>query len=337
MARTMHAVVTRDGGPLDGPNSLVDATIDAPAAPEGHDLLVEVHATSVNPVDTKVRSGGKPSDGKVLGWDAAGVVQAVGPEVTLFAPGDEVFYAGDLTRAGSDAELQLVDERIVGHKPHTLDFAAAAALPLTSLTAYEALFDKLRLTADSSGTLLVLGSSGGVGSVLIQLAKQLTHVTVIAAASREDSTQWAVDLGADHVLNYHDDDFADQIVELVPGGVDDVFSAHSRGQIPFFIKVLRPFGQIVAIDDEPELDYYALKNKALTWHWEFMFARSMFHAPDLIRQHEILERIAELVDTGRVRTTLTRALQPFDAAQLREAHRVVESGHALGKIVVARS
>ncbi|WP_260272617.1 alcohol dehydrogenase catalytic domain-containing protein [Propionibacterium freudenreichii] len=208
MARTMHAVVTRDGGPLDGPNSLVDATIDAPAAPEGHDLLVEVHATSVNPVDTKVRSGGKPSDGKVLGWDAAGVVQAVGPEVTLFAPGDEVFYAGDLTRAGSDAELQLVDERIVGHKPHTLDFAAAAALPLTSLTAYEALFDKLRLTADSSGTLLVLGSSGGVGSVLIQLAKQLTHVTVIAAASREDSTQWAVDLGADHVLNYHDDDFA---------------------------------------------------------------------------------------------------------------------------------
>lgn len=332
---TVAAVVSRAGGPLDGPDSLVDAMIPAPVAPVGHDLLVQVKAVSVNPVDVKVRaSGNRGGKDRVLGWDAAGTVLAVGDQVTLFRPGDEVYYAGALERRGSNASRQLVDERIVGPKPTALNYAEAAALPLTGITAWEALFDKLRLTAQSTGTLLVLGAAGGVGSILIQLAKALTGVTVIATASRPESREWVRSLGADVVVDHSEPDLDGQILAAAPGGVDYVFTAQSRGRMPLFTTVVRPFGQIVAIDDERDLDFMVLKDKALSWHWEFMFARPR-HGYDLEAQHRLLTRIAELIDAGRIHTTLTRTLTPINATTLRDAHRIVETGHALGKIVAA--
>ncbi|MGO1851901.1 MAG: zinc-binding alcohol dehydrogenase family protein [Microbacteriaceae bacterium] len=332
---TIPAVVSRAGGPVDEPGSLVDADIAAPAAPTGRQLLVDVHAVSVNPVDVKVRAGGPSGSDRVLGWDASGTVLAVGEEATLFKPGDRVYYAGSIDQPGSYAAQQLVDERIVGPKPATLNDAQAAALPLTALTAWEALFDKLKLTAESEGTLLVLGAAGGVGSILIQLAKALTNVRVLATASRSESREWAQRLGADVVLDYSAPDFAEQILAHAPGGVDFVFTPQSAGRIPLFTEVVRPFGEIVAIDDERDLDLFALKSKAISWHWELMFTRPL-NGYDLEAQHRALARVAELVDEGRVQSTLTQTLRPLDAETLREAHRIVETGHAVGKIVVAR-
>ena len=330
------AVINRAGGPIDGPDSLIDASLTAPGTPTGRDLLIEVRAVSVNPVDVKVRaSSNRARKDRVLGWDASGVVLATGGEATLFRPGDEVFYAGSIDRPGSYASWQLVDERIVGTKPASLTHAEAAALPLTAITAWEALFDKLRLTTETTGTLLVLGAAGGVGSILIQLAKALTGVTVIATASRPESRAWVEQLGADIVVDHTDPDLARSILKVAPGGVDFVFTSQSKGRIPLFTKVVRPFGQIVAIDDERDLDFYALKDKAISWHWEFMFARPR-HGWNLEAQHELLNRIAELIDAGRIHTTLTRALEPVNATNLREAHTLVETGHMTGKIVVAK-
>lgn len=334
-AQGIPAVINRAGGPIDGPDSLIDATITAPDAPTGRDLLVEVRAVSVNPVDVKVRaSGNRAHKDRVLGWDASGFVLAAGDEATLFRPGDEVFYAGSLDRPGSYASQHLVDERIVGTKPTSLSHAEAAALPLTAITAWEALFDKLRLTAGATGTLLVLGAAGGVGSILIQLAKALTGVTVIATASRPESRAWVERLGADVVVDHTDPELASSILNAAPSGVDFVFTAQSKGRIPLFTKVVRPFGQIVAIDDERDLDCYALKDKAISWHWEFMFARPR-HGWNLEAQHQLLNRVAELIDAGRIHTTLTRTLAPLNATNLREAHALVETGHVIGKIVVA--
>lgn len=331
---TTDAIVSRAGGSIDGPGSLVDAIIDGPGRPVGRDLLVEVRAVSVNPVDVKIRAGGSAGEDRVLGWDAAGTVVAVGEGVTRYQPGDKVYYAGSLDRPGSYAKLQLVDERIVGTMPASMDFADAAALPLTGITAWEALFDKLHLTADSSGTLLVAGAAGGVGSMIIQLAKALTGVRVIATASRVESRAWVDRLGADLVVDHHAPDLAEQILDAAPDGVDYVFTAQSRGRIPLFTKVIRPFGEIVAIDDERDLDFLALKAKAISWHWEFMFARPV-QGWDLDAQGRILNRIAELVDANTVRGTRTRTITPFDAGALRDAHRIVESGRAIGKVVVA--
>jgi zinc-binding alcohol dehydrogenase family protein len=329
------AVVSRAGGSIDGPESLVDVSLPAPGLPAGHDVLVDVKAVSVNPVDVKIRaSGNRAHKDRVLGWDAAGTVVAVGDEVTRFRPGDEVYYAGSLDRPGSYARRQLVDERIVGHKPTSLGFAEAAALPLTALTAWEALSDKLRLGADSTGTMLVLGAAGGVGSILIQLVKALTDVRVIATASRTETRTWVEGLGADVIVDHRAPDLDRQVLAAAPGGVDYVFTAQSKGRIPLFTKVVRPFGHIVAIDDERDLDLIALKDKAISWHWEFMFARARYNW-DLSAQHGALEQLARLVDAGRIRTTLTQTLAPLNAASLREAHRIVESGGAIGKIVVA--
>lgn len=335
-SRLINAIVSRPSGPVAGPESLVDAVIDAPGVPLGHDLLVEVKAVSVNPVDVKVRAGRESgSPDRVLGWDAAGTVLAVGDQVTRFRPGDDVFYAGALDRPGSDADQQLVDERIVGPKPSTLDFPAAAALPLTGITAWEALFDKLQLTTDTTGTLLVLGAAGGVGSMLIQLAKALTGVRIIATASRPESRSWVESLGADVIINHSAPDFAGRILAAAPGGVDYLFSSQSGGRTALFTEVVRPFGQIVAIDDATDVDLMALKDKSISWHWEFMFTRAR-HGFELESQRDLLTRIAELIDTGRIRTTLTQMLSPLAADTLREAHRIVESGRAIGKIVVAR-
>ncbi len=321
--------------PITSSRSLVATTIPYPV-PRSRDLVVEVVAVSVNPVDVKLRGGAEPDGGvRVLGFDAAGIVRAVGDEVTLFQPGDEVYYAGAIDRPGSNAAVQLVDERIVARKPATLSMTDAAALPLTALTAWESLFDKLRLDAGATGTLLVVGGAGGVGSMAIQLARVLAPgVRVIATASRPESEAWVRGLGAHDVVD-HRGDLATQVLSVVPEGIDWILTTNSAGQLPVYETILRPFGQIVAIDDPDHVDVVALKAKALSWHWEFMFARSLHDAPDMIRQHEILASVARLVDEGLVRTTATTVLRPIDASTLREAHALVESGRVIGKVVVS--
>lgn len=307
---------------------------DVPLHPvRPHDLLVRVEAVSVNPVDTKTRQGLR-SGTKQLGWDASGVVEAVGSEVTRFSVGDAVWYAGTLDRPGTNAELHLVDERLVGRRPATLDHAEAAALPLTGITAWETLFDRFRLTESSTGTLLVVGAPGGVGSVLVQLAKARTGLTVLGTAGRSESRDWVSSMGADHVVDHHD--LVGGVRSVAPDGVDYVFTAHSAGNVTAFADLVRPFGQITAIDDPRGLDLYPLKRKSIAWHWELMFTRSAFGTPDMGEQGLLLDALADLVDAGRVRTTATSVVRGLDPAGLREAHRQVAGGTAIGKVVVAR-
>jgi zinc-binding alcohol dehydrogenase family protein len=331
----IRAVVQTAALPVSDVRSLVDATIAKPA-PGAHDLLIAVRAVSVNPVDVKVRGGSEPgSRPRVLGFDASGVVVAVGDSVTRFAAGDEVFYAGAIDRQGSNAEFQAVDERLVGRKPRSLSHAEAAALPLTALTAWESLFDKLRIDENATGTLLVVGGAGGVGSVAIQLARILRPgVRIVATASRAESAAWVTGLGAHAVVDHHAD-IVPQVLAIAPRGVEWILSTNSVGRIPDLVAMSRPFGQIVAIDDPEVVDVAPLKSKALSWHWEFMFARSLHRAEDVERQHDILTEIARLVDSGELRTTATTVLHPIDAAHLREAHALVESGRVIGKVVVS--
>ena len=318
--------------PATDPAALIERTIEAPA-PGPHDLVVEVVAVSVNPVDVKLRAGAPSGGFRVLGFDAAGIVRATGEEVTLFSPGEEVFYAGSIDRPGTNQRLHLVDERIVGRKPTALSFADAAALPLTAITAWETLFDRFGLTRESTGTLLVIGATGGVGSVMLQLAEALLPaVTVIATASDSERAQWARDLGAEHTVN-HRGDLAAEVVAVAPGGVDWLFTAHSDGQIPLYARIVRPFGEITAIDAGPR-DVSPLKSKSITWHWELMFTRPVQQTDDLLAQHRLLNQVADLVDEGRLRTTATRTLSPITAETLREAHELVESGRTIGKVVL---
>jgi NADPH2:quinone reductase len=333
MTNTMRAVAYRKPLPIADPASLEDVELPVPE-PGPRDLLVRVEAVSVNPVDFKVRTGNDPGgQPKVLGYDAAGVVVAAGHDVTLFTPGDEVYYAGAINRPGTNAQFHVVDERVVGHKPRTLSFAQAAALPLTTITAWEALFDRFRLTTGSSGTLLVLGAAGGVGSMIIQLARALTGVTVIGTASRPESRQWALDLGARHVVGHHD--LVADVKSVAPDGVDYVFSPYTAGMIETFAEVLKPGGAITAIDEPEGLELLPLKPKSISFHWEFMFTRPTFQPPDMIAQHHLLERVAGLVDGGRLRTTVTAELSPINADTLRRAHEMVEGGHMVGKVVLA--
>lgn len=333
----MHAVVRREALAVTDSESLVDEIVPV-AAPTGHDVLIRVEAVSVNPVDVKVRGGGPASPaGRILGFDGAGTVVAVGPETTLFSPGDDVWWAGALTRPGSNAEFQLVDERIVGRKPTTLEWADAAALPLTAITAWETLFDRLALTPESTGTLLIAGATGGVGSIMLQLVRAvLPHVHTIATASRPAGDSWVRSLGADAVVN-HRSDLAAQVLEIAPDGIDWVFTGHSRGQVEAYASIVKPFGHIVAIDDEKDQDLSVLKPKSIAWHWELMFTRSLFSTPDMIEQHLLLDQLADLVDAGHVMTTATTRLTGIDAATLREAHGLVEAGTIIGKVVIARS
>lgn len=318
--------------PATDPEALIAREVDVPALGP-HDLLVEVEAVSVNPVDVKQRAGAPANGFNVLGFDAAGTVREVGPEVTLFAPGDEVFYAGSIDRVGTNQRLHAVDERITGRKPSTLSFADAAALPLTAITAWETLFDRLRLTADTAGTLLVIGATGGVGSIMLELAEALLPgVTVIATASDEERATWVRDLGAEHTVDHHGD-LAAQVQGIAPDGVDWVFTAHSDGQIETYAQIVAPFGHIVAIDDGPR-DVYPLKGKSIAWHWELMFTRPLQHTPDMIEQHRLLNQVADLIDQGLIRATTTQALTPISPATMREAHALVESGRTIGKVVV---
>ena len=334
----MKAVGYRKNLPIDAPQALEDVELPAPVPSEG-DLLVRVHAVSVNPFDTKVRAGTAPAAGqvKVLGWDAVGVVEAVGPQARGFAVGDRVWYAGSIARDGSNSELQLVDERIVGRMPSSLDFAQAAALPLTSLTAWEMLFDRLQVPRDAQGagrTLLVIGAAGGVGSVMVQLARQLTQLTVIGTASRPQTQQWVRELGAHHVID-HSRPLADELSRIGAGAPDYVVSlTHTHQYFAQIAEIIAPQGRFGLIDDPEPVDVRLLKRKSVSLHWELMFTRALFSTADMAEQHRILDEIAALVDAGRIRTTASECYGAIDAAHLRRAHALLESGKAVGKIVL---
>ncbi|PMS23309.1 zinc-binding alcohol dehydrogenase family protein [Trinickia dabaoshanensis] len=334
----MKAVAYFRNLPIDDPESLVDVQLPDPQ-PGPRDLLVEVRAVSVNPVDTKIRGGVAPEPGqpKVIGWDAAGVVRAAGAGVTLFRPGDKVWYAGSLTRAGTNSELHVVDERIVGRMPVSLDFAHAAALPLTTITAWELLFDRLRVpegAGPAGRSLLVIGAAGGVGSILVQLARQLTGLTVIGTASRPETAKWVSELGAHHVID-HTKPLAEELARIGVGTVDHIASlTHTDAHFPQIVEAIKPQGSVALIDDPSLIDVRQLKRKSVSLHWEFMFTRSMFDTPDQIAQHELLDRAAALIDAGTLRTTLSDHFGKIDAANLKRAHALIESGRARGKIVL---
>ena len=334
----MKAVAYYQSLPSSDAESLLDIELPAPT-PGPRDLLVAVQAISVNPVDTKIRSNVAPTDGqaKVLGWDVAGVVQAVGSEVSLFQVGDEVYYAGALQRAGGNSELHVVDERIVGHKPKNLGFAEAAALPLTAITAWELLFERLKIaegSASNGQSLLIIGAAGGVGSILTQLARQLTGLTVIGTASRPETAAWVKQLGAHHVID-HSQPLLAQLQQLGIQQVDHVASlTHTDLHYDQLIEALAPQGQLALIDDPAQLDVVKLKRKSLSLHWEFMYTRSLFETPDMQAQHALLEQVAQLIDAGTLRTTLGEHFGHINASNLRRAHALLESGKARGKIVL---
>ena len=335
----MRAIGFYTPQPITSKDALVDLDLPMPEA-SGHDLLVEIKAVSVNPVDTKVRRNHTPAAGeaRILGYDAAGVVKAVGADVTLFKPRDEVYYAGAIGRPGTNAEYHLVDERIVGLKPKSLSFAEAAALPLTAITAYEALFDRLKVSDPVLGAeraILITGGAGGVGSIAIQLAKMLTDLKVIATASRPETAEWAKSLGADHVID-HSKPLAEEYAKLGIGAPAFIFSVtHSSQHRLAMAEIIAPMGRICLIDDFPEgFDILAFKMKVVSLHWEFMFSRPMFQTPDMIEQHKLLTHVAEMIDGGKIRTTLDTVLGPITSENLRKAHEIIESNRARGKIVL---
>ena len=339
----MKAVGYSKSLPITDPESLTDIELPQPVA-TGHDLLVEIRAIAVNPVDYKIRQNVAPANGdyKVIGWDAVGEVVATGETATQFKPGDMVYYAGDLNRQGSNAEYQLVDERLVGTKPKSLSDAEAAALPLTSITAWELLFEHLALqqqspeSKETSGeVILVIGAAGGVGSILIQIAKAITGATIIATASRESSQAWVKKVGADHVVD-HTKPLQPQIEALGIGQVTHVASLNGTGSyFETYTELLAPFGRIAMIDDPAKpLDVMKMKPKSLSLHIEFMFARSMFKATDMDEQSRLLNRVSDLVDQGYIQTTVGKNLGTINADNLKAAHEALESGRSIGKIVL---
>ena len=323
---------------IDEPDVLMDLDVDKPSV-SGKDLLLKINAIAVNPVDYKIRQRVNPEGGepKILGWDAVGEVVDIGADVTEFTVGDRVYYAGDLTRGGSNAEFQLVDQRIAGNAPKSLSDSDAAALPLTTITAYELLFDHLALKQQdekSDEVVLVVGAAGGVGSIMLQLLKTLTGATVIATASRESSKQWVKDLGADYVVD-HSKPMAEQIKALNIGEVTHVASLNNTHQyIDTYVEVMKPKGKLALIDDPESLDIAKLKQKSLSLHWEFMFTRSMFKTDDMAEQSRLLNHVAALIDEGKVKTTVGKHLGKINAANLIEAHRTLEEGRAIGKLVL---
>lgn len=334
----MKAIAYYHSLPIDDPLSLQDVELPEPGAGP-RDLLVEVRAISVNPVDTKVRQNVQPEEGaaKVLGWDVAGVVKAVGSEVTLFKTGDKVFYAGSIARAGGNSELHVVDERIVGHMPKTLGFAEAAALPLTAITAWELLFERLGIQEgqqDQGQSLLIVGAAGGVGSILTQLARQLTGLKVIGSASRPQTQEWVRELGA-HLVIDHSQPLSDMLKAAGQSQVTHVASLTQTDQhLDQLVEALAPQGKLALIDDPKALDVTKLKRKSLSLHWEFMYTRSLFETPDMIEQHKLLNRVAQLIDAGTLKTTVGEHFGTINAENLRRAHALLESGKAKGKIVL---
>lgn len=334
----MKAVGYKKSLPIDAADALIDFETAKPE-PQGRDIRVAVKAVSVNPVDYKVRKRAEPPEGefKILGFDAAGVVDAVGPDVSLFKPGDEVWYSGSILRQGTNSEFHLVDERIVGHKPKTLSLAQAAALPLTSITAWELLFDRLGVAPGKSldpRTLLIIGGAGGVGSILIQLARRLTGLTVVATASRPESTKWSLDLGAHHVID-HTKPMKEQIAALkVPPVALIAALTNTEQHFAALADIIAPQGKLGLIDDPASLNINLLKGKAVSLHWESMFTRSSFQTADMIAQHNLLDDVASLIDTGVLRTTLDKVIGKINAANLKQAHAQLEGGRSTGKVVL---
>ena len=335
----MKAIGLYEHLPIENPESLIDVDIAKPVA-SGRDLLVRVKAISVNPVDVKRRASGEhETEPRILGWDVAGVVEQVGSDCTLFKVGDEVYYAGSVTRPGGDSEFHLVDERVVGNKPKSLDFAQAAALPLTAITAWEALFERLGVSHTASDNhqkrILIIGAAGGVGSIATQFAN-LAGLTVIGTASRPETVQWAKEHGANYTIDHHKA-FAPQLKQLSFDAVDYIFCLNSTDKHwDDMVEVIAPQGKICSIVEmRNPVDLSALQSKSATFVWEFMFTRSMYQTTDMIEQHNLLNQLAQLVDEGKIHTTLTEKLEPITAVNLREAHKKVESGKTIGKIVLA--
>ncbi|CAM2834328.1 zinc-binding alcohol dehydrogenase family protein [Vibrio rarus] len=328
----MKAVAYQANLPIEEALSLQDIELEKPTV-TGRDVLVNVQAISVNPVDTKIRANVAATKGyKVIGWDAVGIVQEVGEQVSLFKVGDRVWYAGDLNRSGSNAEYQRVDERIVSKAPVSLNSAQAAALPLTTLTAWEMLFDRLKVETQSKKTLLIIGAAGGVGSIMVQLAKQLTQLHVIATASRPASVHWLKQLGADQVIDHH----ASMSEQLgMCDCIDYVVSLNNTEQhMPEVMKLIKPQGQFGLIDDPSSFDIRALKAKSISLHWEFMYTRSMFETEDMQAQHLILQEVASMIDAGQIQTTLGEVVGAINATNLKRAHALLESQKARGKLVL---
>ncbi|MBR1124841.1 zinc-binding alcohol dehydrogenase family protein [Bradyrhizobium lablabi] len=335
----MKAVGYRVAGPVSADDSLVDLELPVPR-PGARDLRVAVKAVSVNPADVQMRARVSPRNGEVriLGFDAAGVVDSVGSDVTLFEPGDEVFYAGAMDRPGSNSELHLVDERVVGHKPKTLSFGEAAALPLTSIAAWELLFERLAIpygVKSQAGALLIINGAGGVGSILTQLARRLTGLTIIATASRPETEAWCRTMGAHYVVNHHHP--LDQGLKQI--GIDQVqyvagLTATDK-HLPAIVEAIAPRGRLALIDDPGVLDIVSLKRKSVSVHWELMFTPTLYQTRDMIMQHNLLNEVAALVDAGLLRTTLTEEAGPINACDLKRVHALLESHRSIGKMVLS--
>ncbi|MDH5516887.1 MAG: zinc-binding alcohol dehydrogenase family protein [Gammaproteobacteria bacterium] len=332
----MKAVAYQQCHELSDNVMLEDIELPLPAA-GASDIVVKIEAISVNPVDTKIRRSvdAAPGQYKVLGWDAAGVVTETGSEVSLFSVGDKVWYAGAIDRQGTNAEYHVVDQRIVAKMPASLSFTEAAALPLTAITAWELLFDRLAISENENATLLVIGAAGGVGSVLIQLAKQLTQLNIIATASKPQSQQWVRNLGADQVIN-HRDSLTTGLAAIGIEQVDYIISLTNTAQhLDAIHTLIKPQGKFALIDDPGVLDVMPFKRKSVSIHWEFMFTRSLFQTADMIKQHQLLDRLAKLIDQGKIKTTLNEDFGSINAANLRRAHQLIESGQVTGKIVLS--
>ncbi len=335
----MKAIGFKTSLPIIEENSFISFETETPK-PTGRDLLVRIQAVSVNPVDTKIRKTAAKDQvletPRIIGWDAVGIVEKIGNEVEFFALGDAVFYAGDLNRPGSNAEYQLVDERIVGHKPINISIAEAAAMPLTALTAWETFFDRMRITReqDSGKSLLIIGGAGGVGSVAIQLAKKIAGLTVLATSSRKETAAWCTDHGADHIINHKD-----LVNEVREAGFKEVdFIADFQDINAYWdhcTELIKPQGHIASITGSPEpVALNKIKSKSVTFSWELMYTRSMFKTPDMLAQHKILDAIADLLDEGTIKSTLTNTLHGMTVANFKEAHKILESGKAIGKTVI---
>ncbi len=334
----MKAVGFTTSLPIEAADSFIDFEIPVPE-PTGHDLLVKIKAVSVNPVDFKIRQNSakdKVLDApKIIGWDASGIVEAVGNNVTLFKKGDEVYYAGDINKPGSNAAYQLIDERIVGKKPSLLSDAEAAAMPLTTLTAWEALYDRMRINESDKGkSVLIIGGAGGVGSIAIQIAKKIAGLQVIATASRPETVEWCKQQGADIVVNHKD-----LVSEVRNAGfkyVDFILDfVNTNTYWDAMVELIKPQGHIASITGSAEpVALTKLKSKSVTFSWEFMYTRSTFETDDMIEQHHILNKAAALFDNGTLKTTLNKTFNGLSADNLKAAHRLQESGKAIGKTVI---
>ncbi|PZW41042.1 NADPH2:quinone reductase [Humitalea rosea] len=330
----MKAVGYTHCHPVTHPEALLDLVLPDPAAPKGHDILVEIRAVAVNPVDTKVRRAADPAgEPRVLGFDAAGVVRAKGPDVTLVAVGQEVFFAGSIARPGSNAELELVDSRIVGPKPKSLSFAEAAALPLTTITAWEALFERLAIPRGAKGAILIVGGAGGVGSIAVQLARQLTSLTVVTTASRPETKAWVESLGAHHVLD-HSKPLGPQAKALGLSFPYILSTTETESHWAEIVDIIAPQGALCMIDDLGAAPVGALKPKSASLHWEYMFARPVWGTPDMVEQHRLLVEVSRMIDAGTLKTTIGQNFGRINAENLIRAHALQESGKARGKIVL---